>query len=76
MIDYLIVSPQSGQIMEYMWKRDELQTIKEVLQQDFKAANYNIFLVKVLKYFADLHLNNFFHGNIKPDKIFLSNGVI
>ena len=32
--------------------------------------------MKVLKYFADLHLNNFFHGNIKPDKIFVSNGVI
>ena len=30
----------------------------------------------MLKYFADLHLNSFFHGNIKPDKIFQSNGVI
>jgi hypothetical protein len=30
----------------------------------------------VLKYFADLHLNSFFHGIIKPDKIFQSNGVI
>ena len=30
----------------------------------------------MLKYFADLHLNSFFHGNIKPDKIYLSNGVI
>jgi hypothetical protein len=32
--------------------------------------------VKLLKYFADLHLNSFFHGNIKPDKIFVSNREI
>jgi hypothetical protein len=30
-IDYLAVESLSGQVMEYMWKREELQTVKEVL---------------------------------------------
>jgi hypothetical protein len=48
-----------------MWQRTNVQDYRTITEK-FSDYKSNLFLVKVLKYFADLHLNNFFHGNIKP----------
>ena len=32
--------------------------------------NLNVLVLRTIKYFADLHLDNFFHGDIKPENIF------
>ncbi len=48
-----------------------MQTLDRLQYKDMTPEQINVLILKVLKYFNDLHLDNFFHGNIKTDKIWI-----
>jgi predicted unusual protein kinase regulating ubiquinone biosynthesis (AarF/ABC1/UbiB family) len=42
-------------------------------KDDFNEKEKELILVLAIEYFANYHIKNFFHGDIKPDNILVSN---
>ncbi len=57
--------------MDYLWSR----CICKVLSKDcgFNKKEQELICLLAIEYFANYHQKNFFHGDIKPENIFVSN---
>jgi serine/threonine protein kinase len=56
--------------VDFLWSR----CICKVLSKDknFNKKEQELIFILAIEYFANYHLKNFFHGDIKPDNILVS----
>jgi serine/threonine protein kinase len=55
------------QLVDFIWVRRKMQVMKDILSDIWELEKASL---KLIKYVADLHAHDIFHGDIKPPNIF------
>lgn len=66
---YSFVFNQNEVLIDFIWARDSLKVLSELTKCTQKEQDKLSFLL--VNFFAKYHYNNFFHGDIKPDNLFI-----
>ena len=65
--EVIFIEKGSQKVIDFMWMRTRHQVLSELkYHYIFEALS-----IYSLKYFSQYHANNIFHGDIKPENIFI-----
>ncbi len=60
-----------NKIVDFLWSRNYYQVLAK--EKRFSKKEQELICFLAIGYFANYHKQNFFHGDIKPDNLFISN---
>jgi serine/threonine protein kinase len=61
----------NNEVSDFLWARYPCKILSK--ERNFDVKNQLLICIKAIGYFAEYHRKNFFHGDIKPDNIFVLN---
>lgn len=57
-------------MVDFIWSREALRVLLKEL--NFRTNEQELICLIAINFIADYHQDNFFHGDIKPDNLFIN----